>query len=132
MKTIYCKIILGVIFILTPFWSHAQNTFDEKDIMVDASSATQSEYLYIDVYGVGTVAFTMPAEKIIIGNGGNTYAQIPVRYGTVPGVGVLVTFSVSKFAYVVTSDGQTFSISPNETKQILIGNLSYPQITIRF
>lgn len=132
MKTIYYKIILGVIFILTPFWLHAQNYFDETDILVDATSAVQSEYLYVDVSGVGNVAFTMPAEQTVVCNGGNKYAQIPVKYGTVPGVGVLVTFSVSKLANVITSDGQTFSVTPNETKQILIQNLSYPQISIRF
>ena len=74
----------------------------------------------------------MPAEKTVVGKGGYTYAQIPVTYGTVPGVGVLVMFSVSKPASVITSDGQTFSITSNETKQILIQNLSYPQITIKF
>lgn len=133
MKSIYCKIILGVIFILTPFWLNAQNSFDETDIIVDASSAVvQSDYLYVDVSGVGNVIFTMPAEKTVVGKGGYAYAQIPVKYGTVPGVGVLVTFSVSKPASVTTSDGQTFSITSNETKQILIQNLSYPQITIRF
>lgn len=127
-------LLLGIVYAFFALPMYSQDiTEDETDMLVYASStAVQSDYLYVDVSGVGNVTFTMPSEKTVVCNGGNKYAQIPVKYGTVPGVGVLVTFSVSKLANVITSDGQTFSVTPNETKQILIQNLSYPQITIRF
>ena len=130
MKTIAVLFISLVSLFFSPMIC-AQN-YDSEAETVEPLDASVSEYLYVDVYGTGNVKFTMPIDKTITSQGTPVYTQIPVKYGTVPGVGILVTFSVSKYAFITTSDNQTFGISSGEQKQILIKNLSYPQITIQF
>ena len=125
MKTIAVLFISLVSLFFSPMIC-AQN-YDSEAETVEPMDASVSEYLYVDVYGTGNVKFTMPIDKTITSQGTPV-----VKYGTVPGVGILVTFSVSKYAFITTSDNQTFGISSGEQKQILIKNLSYPQITIQF
>lgn len=125
----YLKIFicfLGLAFVMVANGSE----YDEYEVTtIEASEAT---VLHVNLVRAGSVSFTSPESKVVSSGIDGSSDQLTIRYGKIPGVGVIVKFSTSKHANVVTSDNQHFTVESNTPTEILLQNLIYPNIIFQF
>lgn len=90
-----------------------------------------AEYLKVTLYGQGSVSFTAPSSITLSASGITKTVDVRI-ISRVPGIGPIVTLTVSKAARITTNDKQIFDLAAGEPCSFLLEDQYSPQMAITF
>lgn len=125
-------LLLGLICTLCAFPLKSDIIDDWETVDDTMAPYTEvAEYLKVTLYGQGSVSFTAPSSITLSASGITKTVDVRI-ISRVPGIGPIVTLTVSKAARITTNDKQIFDLAAGEPCSFLLEDQYSPQMAITF